>query len=424
MRSFDKLVEKRAKKQPLKGVAVLGMQHLLGTTHKLASALAASGVEKSDITLIGKGYSQNKETVEAMRKDGMRAIFANNEQRLGYAQVGGLVLGDDPRRFLENEVGRALKKTQGKKLLVIDDGGDVIRMIHERFPQELHRVVAVEQTRKGIRSLENYDLKVPVIDVAQSQAKLKHESPMIGHSIGRNIGNKLEALDAQGIGVQKSAVIVGAGAVGMATARSLKKQGYKVGFFDTDSAALEKARAAGFTVHSSFDDAAPHANVLVSATGKSGAVGPGHLEKLPNGAVVFNAASGRDEIRSSTHNYEDPNVTGDASFQMSTKFLGKAVKLGDSREFAHLDTVLKTKNGKEIYFAQDGHVINFDGTQDPIPSRYIQLTRGLLYLGANQAVRAKKAGILKLNHKAQRKLVGAVKKELKETGESLSDPSF
>ena len=71
MRAFGKLAARLAKTKPLKGMHVLGHQHLEGATQGLSAALVEAGVEPGHISLLGKTYSENPETVRALLQRGI-----------------------------------------------------------------------------------------------------------------------------------------------------------------------------------------------------------------------------------------------------------------------------------------------------------------------------------------------------------------
>src|SRR5439155_8603436 len=73
------------------------------------------------------------------------------------------------------------------QVLLIDDGAEAIKMLHEKFPQWAPFFACVEQTRRGARIAHDLadkgELKCAVVNVAESWAKLERESPMIGQSV-------------------------------------------------------------------------------------------------------------------------------------------------------------------------------------------------------------------------------------------------
>jgi S-adenosylhomocysteine hydrolase len=297
-------------------------------------------------------------------------------------------------------------------------------MIHHNHPELLPRIVAVEQTRRGARVLQKMDLKVPVVDVAQSEAKLTHEAPMIGRSIARTAQRKLDELAAQGVRSGKRLLLVGYGVVGGAAARAFREAGYEVSTWDESPAARDAARKDGMRPHATKEEALGAADIVVSATGTT-ALGPADLERIKDGAILMNAASGSHEIHPGEAHRDDPHFIADTRGDVYSRFRGEQIRLGHASHPSRMHIVLRTAAGRELLLLNDGYVINFDNQEHPTPARYIQLTMGLLYKGALQAVKHRGGpGLHPLAAKGQRAWVDEVKRDLAERGESLEHPSF
>ncbi len=426
MRSFAELVATEGKAQPLAGFAILGIQHLLGSTGGLMRGLAASGAAISQMLFIGKRYSQHAGVAGELSGDGFRTYLSRHEGSIDTgADWGHRVTGDPGARLreLRAQVDDLVRRTPTGKIVVIDDGGELIELIHREYAHLHDRVVAVEQTRRGIRRLEKLDLKFAVIDVAQSWAKLHYESPMIGRSIAATTLARVRWVRGLGAPTGRRALLLGYGAVGKATARALHAAGFDVEVFDTSR---DAQRTAGqdpsvARTHHALDDALTSgARIVLSLTGTT-TLGERELELLHDGAMLINGASSSDEIVDRSASFMQPlqgfKMHGGAPY-------ARWGEGAESRTGMRASWILKTRSGKAHLLVNRGEVINFDGSPDPIPPRYIQLTRGLLYLGALQAARTTKAGIHSLDEVAQRAWVERVERELAATGESLVDPTF
>ena len=129
------------------------------------------------------------------------------------------------------------------------------------------------------------------------------------------------------------------------------------------------------------------------------------------------------------------------SFPLQIYFLGKRFEMGVIH--GHPNTITeRTTQGfdypmrvtpegqspsnrdKQVLLVNQGEVVNFDGSVDPIPPRYIQLTRGLLFLGSVQAMKTTQPGIHALSDETQQRWSKAVEAELAATSESLTHPTF
>jgi len=183
-------------------------------------------------------------------------------------------------------------KTTNKRFLLLDEGGKVLKTLHESFPEYAHLCVGVEHTDRGVQLLEDYELKCPVINIAQCEAKKRYESPMIGESVVASIEGELSALDISI--APKEACVLGYGAVGSNVAASLERRGYKVFVYDKDPEKMKQASLDGFHT-GERDDMLSHAHLLIGATGR-GSLSLDEFDKLPKRAVMANAASGRHEF--------------------------------------------------------------------------------------------------------------------------------
>jgi S-adenosylhomocysteine hydrolase len=453
MPAFAALVSELGKDKPFAGVSIGAVQHLLGSTGGLLRGLADSGAAPGKIHVSGKTYSQNPEVIAELAKDGFRVRASEFESSLdvrfgamgpttGSAKNRGVELLNRLDDLFEvrgraqlEQLSAAIKSGRAHgRYLLIDDGGELIELVHHEYPELHDHIVAVEQTTKGKRRLEALPLRFPVVDVAGSEAKRVWESPMIGRSVAKTTSAKLADLRARGVRVGKKVLVLGFGAIGRASAEALKREGYEVHVFDPSEASLAAARDAGFAVHTQLDDALPHGEIVVGATGTT-ALDAAKLAKLPNGAVLVNAASSATEF---VPNVEHLVSTWDARSwpqwngrELVTSFQGKPFVVGKmdspviSEAPARQDWVVRTA-GKELLLVNQGQVVNFDGSVDPIPPRYIQLTRGLLYLAAVQAVKLPPGthGLVPLDAAQQQRWVARVQADLARTGESLEHPTF
>jgi 2-polyprenyl-6-methoxyphenol hydroxylase-like FAD-dependent oxidoreductase len=249
----------------------------------------------------------------------------------------------------------------------------------------------------------------------------------------------------------KEATVLGYGAVGAQVAHALKEAGYTVHIFDPDPARQAAASSSGFTVHAEKTAALGHAHLLVSATGRT-AVSLDDVKLLPKQAVLVNAASANNElnatnllvlqmmsanalmgtVRIGPKGVEIPRslisqvdtATLDEQGHLWDSFGGKAVDLGKDDSATQRDRVIHTKEGQHLYVAHAGFVVNLTDDDDPIPPRYIGLTRSLLFAALVQTVSEKRTGMVDLDDGVQQQVIDATQAELKKTNESLLDPRF
>ncbi len=425
MAVLDKLQKQIAKPDELKGFKFFGLQHLFMSSATLFGALESTGIKPQDMRLQGKIYSTNYRTAAYLEDRG--ANVAGSSRRLVKDDFEGEMAEsvEWELRQLIDTLPHPPEKSPKPEILIIDDGGKAIQILHKKFPQHAGYFVAVEQTRRGARAVQEIeDLKCPVVNVAESWAKIEWESPMIGHSVMLEVTRKLDELEKGGVDTGKEATILGYGAVGQAVAKALTERGFDVHIYDPDPKRRAQATAEGMYPHAKMKDALPHGQTLVSCVGKR-TLTPEHHDLLPDGAIMVNAASSDDELGPEDLTpFRSRQAVKDSTGDMWALFQGKPINTGQAHATAHSDSVIRKTNGKELLLVNNGYVINMTGERDPIPARYIQLTRSLLFLGALAAKRADKPGLIDVPIEWQKELVTSVQKELAETGESLLAPDW
>lgn len=422
--------ESLARPGELEGMSFYGLQHLFQSSATLFGALERTGINPEDMTLQGKIYSTNHATAAFMESKGAR--ISETSKFIAPATSYEDAMKASILHDLTQMVGRLPAKPEKNpkpEVLLIDDGGKAIELLHEHFPEHAPYFVAVEQTRRGARAVREIEnLRCPVVNVAESWAKLEWESPMIGHSVVLEVGKKLSELELAGVDTGESALVIGYGSVGSAVAEALRERGKTVHIYDADPEKSTRARLdAGdppLVVHDSLDAALPNAQTLISCVGQRTLEAADH-RKLPDGAVLVNAASSDDELGpEDLLPFRSRGGAHDEEGRIWTHFQGKPICLGHGEARAHSSSVARLPNGHELLVVGNGYVVNMTGERDPIPPRYIQLTRSLLYLGALAAVRADGPGLHDVPEDWQRELVDRVRTELAETGESLGQPNW
>lgn len=423
MRAFWSLVNANKHSKPLKGWTIIGVQHLLPSTGDLLRAFADSGASPQNIMMNGKVYSANPFVVEELQQDGFQI------RDVDYRNAGG---GSHHTHHLESNdaalktflQGKLRFLPEGNRLLLIDDGARMIKLIHEHFPEYAHKIVAVEQTTKGLIELATMKLQCPVINVAGSWAKRSIEGPLIGYVVGQSVERKLSQLKHAGVHRSRKVLILGYGAVGQEIARHFIRRGYAVSVFDTAPDKAKEARKAGMTVFDSLDAALPNGDIVISATGKT-AIRAAEMLQLPDGALLFSAGSADtefDPIMKQVFPRSKGDDTRIIDGNVSHSFHSSWIKLGNTDDSLHQDDVYYLPNGKQIFLANNGFPINFSGDGLVDHPRYFQLTRGLLFAAAMQAVNTTTPGVHDLAMQPQRDLVAKMKPILSKIGINPSIP--
>jgi adenosylhomocysteinase len=177
----------------------------------------------------------------------------------------------------------------GKPLnLILDDGGDLTAMVHDKFPELLEEIRGIsEETTTGVHRLyqmhERGALKVPAINVNDSVTKSKFDN-LYGcrESLADGIKRATDVMIAG-----KVAVVCGYGDVGKGCAHSLQRYGARVIVTEIDPIIALQAAMEGFQV-TTMDEAAEIGNIFVTATGNRDVILGRHMEKMPNDAIVCN----------------------------------------------------------------------------------------------------------------------------------------
>ncbi len=177
----------------------------------------------------------------------------------------------------------------GKPLdLILDDGGDLTAMVHQRFPELLPNIRGLsEETTTGVHRLyqmhERGELKVPAINVNDSVTKSKFDN-LYGcrESLADGIKRATDIMIAG-----KVAVVCGYGDVGKGCAQSLQRYGARVIVTEIDPINALQAAMEGFQVMT-MEDAAPLGNIFVTATGNRDIILGRHMEQMPNDAIICN----------------------------------------------------------------------------------------------------------------------------------------
>jgi len=172
--------------------------------------------------------------------------------------------------------------------MILDDGGDLTAMVHERFPELLTNIRGIsEETTAGIHRLmmlhQTGKLKVPAININDSATKSKFDN-LYGCRESLADGIK-RATDIMLAG--KVAVICGYGDVGKGCAASLRHYGCRVIVTEIDPINALQAAMEGFEV-TTMEEACTQGNIFVTTTGNRDIILGQHLSQMPNDAIVCN----------------------------------------------------------------------------------------------------------------------------------------
>jgi adenosylhomocysteinase len=185
---------------------------------------------------------------------------------------------------------------QGPNML-LDDGGDLTALVHDKHSELLQDIRGVsEETTTGVKQLNRFfkegKLKIPAINVNDSVTKSKFDN-LYGCRESLMDGIK-RATDVMIAG--KVAVVAGYGDVGKGCAQSLKAYGCRVLITEIDPICALQAIMEGYEVVT-MDEAAPQADIFVTATGCRDIVTLAHLQAMKDTAIVCNIGHFDHEIQ-------------------------------------------------------------------------------------------------------------------------------
>ena len=193
--------------------------------------------------------------------------------------------------------------------LILDDGGDVTAIMHDKYPEMLADVKGLsEETTTGVHRLWEMAkagrLLVPAINVNDSVTKSKFDN-LYGcrESLVDGIRRGTDVMMAG-----KVAVVAGFGDVGKGSAASLRNAGCRVMVTEIDPICALQAAMEGYEVVT-MEDAAPKGDIFVTATGNVDVITLDHMRAMKHRAVVCNIGHFDSEIQiDSLRNYKWENV--------------------------------------------------------------------------------------------------------------------
>ncbi len=273
------LREEFAATKPLKGARIAGCLHMTIQTAVLIETLVALGAEVrwSSCNI----FSTQDHAAAAIAAKGIPVFAWKGETEEEYWWCVEQTLAG-PNQWAPN--------------LLLDDGGDLTQIIHQKFPELLPGIKGVsEETTTGVARLYEMarkgDLKIPAINVNDSVTKSKFDN-LYGCRESLLDGIK-RATDVMIAG--KVALILGYGDVGKGCAQALRGQGAVVFIAEIDPICALQAAMEGYRVVT-LDDVAEQVDIVVTATGNYHVVTHDHMKRMRNQAILCNIGHFDSEI--------------------------------------------------------------------------------------------------------------------------------
>ena len=280
--------------QPLAGARIIGCIHMTIQTAVLIETLVDLGAEVrwSSCNI----FSTQDHAAAAIAEKGIPVFAWKGETEEEYEWCIEQTILSDGSPWEAN--------------LLLDDGGDLTQIIHDKYPQMLNRIHGVsEETTTGVHRLLDMmregSLKVPAINVNDSVTKSKNDNKYgCRHSLNDAVKRATDMLMSG-----KRALVIGYGDVGKGSAQSLRQEGMIVRVTEVDPICGMQACMDGYEVVSCYENGLnsqkeedlnhrllQDTDLLVTCTGNSNVCDSGILKALKDGAVVCNIGHFDNEI--------------------------------------------------------------------------------------------------------------------------------
>jgi adenosylhomocysteinase len=302
--------------QPLAGYRVAACLHVTTETANLARTLKAGG---ADVVLCASNpLSTQDDVAAALVEEFDVSVFA--------------IKGEDNDTYYQHIEAAVDHKPQ----LTMDDGADVIGVLHSHRREQLGDIIAgTEETTTGVIRLKALEadgaLGFPIIAVNEAQTKHLFDNRYgTGQSTIDGIVRATNILLAG-----KRFVVSGYGWVGKGVAMRAKGMGAHVIVTEVDPLRAIEAAMDGFEVMP-MAQAVEVGDIFCTATGDKSVIAREHMERMKNGAVLANTGHFNVEIEIS------------ALRQM-------AVESREARAFVEEFTL---GDGRRLYLLGEGRLIN------------------------------------------------------------------
>ncbi len=262
-----KIEEEFVRTKPFEGIRVAISVHLEAKTACLAKLIAAGGGE---VSITGSNPLSTQDDVAAsLAKSGIDVYAWYNAS--------------------EEEIKRHLLRTLGYKTnIIIDDGGDLINILHNKKLTLLpHIMEGCEETTTGVMRLKAMEkdkmLKLPMIAVNNAFCKYLFDNRYgTGQSVWDGINRTTNLIVAGKI------VVVGYGWCGKGIAMRAKGFGASVIVCEIDPIKAMEAIMDGYKVMP-MDEAVSIGDLFITVTGCTKVIHGIHFEAMKDGAILCNA---------------------------------------------------------------------------------------------------------------------------------------
>ena len=262
------LEEEFRREKPFDGIRVALSIHLEAKTAYLCKVLAAGGAE---MHITGSNpLSTQDDVAGALVEDGLEVHGWHGATDEEYESHIAHVLEHDCQ-------------------IIIDDGGDLVHMLHTRYPEKIAHVIGgCEETTTGIIRLRAMDregqLQFPMVLVNDADCKHLFDNRYgTGQSVMDGINRTTNLIIAG-----KVVVVAGYGWCGKGVSMRAKGMGARVIVTEVNPVRAIEAVMDGFDVMP-MREAAKVGDLFITVTGCSGVIDEEDFAVMKNGAILCNA---------------------------------------------------------------------------------------------------------------------------------------
>src|SRR2546427_1518084 len=313
--------ERFEREQPLAGYRVSACLHVTTETANLARTLKAGG---ADVVLCASNPLSTQDDVAAALVDEYDiAVFA--------------IKGEDNDTYYSHIEAAVDHKPQ----LTMDDGADVIGVLHSARREQLGDIIAgTEETTTGVIRLKALErdgaLGFPVIAVNDANTK---------HLFDNRYGTGQSTID----GIIRATNVLLAGSTFVVAGYGWGRKGVglrasgvgaHVSVTQVDPLRALEATMDGFEVQT-MDKAAETGDIFCTATGDKSVITRAHMERMKDGAILANTGHFNVEIE----------IPGLRALAVSTR---------QAREFVE---EFELADGRRLYLIADGRLVNLSAAE-------------------------------------------------------------
>lgn len=322
--------------KPFKDLCIALCIHLEAKTAFLALTLKRAGAK---VVVTGSNpLSTQDDIAAALVQEGLEVYAWYNASQEEYGEHLYLTAAQKPR-------------------LIIDDGGDLVSLLHKSFKNHLPQVIGgAEETTTGLirlRAMEKEKLLAfPMIAVNDARCKYLFDNRYgTGQSVWDGIMRNTNLIIAG-----KNVVVAGYGWCGKGVALRAKGLGAKVTICEVDPIKALEAHMDGFIV-APLIEASSYGDIFITATGCRKVITEEHFAEMKDKAILANAG------------HFDVEIDKEALLSMSSH---------TKRVRQNVDAYY-LKDGRRIYLLCEGRLVNLAGA-DGHPAEIMDMSFSLQIL--------------------------------------------